>query len=154
MRELDKQVAAAVQRLLPGSRLLVGARSSSLDAVTTLEHPTDAAAGHHDGALWLAPSDPLALRAGIAALRTKLKPGAPLVLVARSRPPVMLQVRGLLGGPAPQLIRLEALCEALLGSGLLLPRVHPGTRAYHVLSASLPRDPCTLDAFFTQPSAS
>jgi hypothetical protein len=153
MRELDKRVAAAVQRLLPGARLLVGVRSGALDAVTTLEHASDAAPGVHDGALWLAPSDALALRAGIAALRGKLKPGAPLVLVVRRRPPVLQQVRGMLGGPAPAAIELETLCSALLASGLTLPRVHTVEGGYHVLSGTLPQQPSALDAFFTQPSA-
>jgi hypothetical protein len=154
MRELDKHVAAHAQRLLTGALLLVGARSSVLQAVTTLELPTDGQGAPHDAALWAAPGDRLVLRAGIAALRGKLKPGAPIVLAVRRRPPVLQQVRGLLGGPAPQPIQLEALCGAMLASGLVLPRVHEGPRAFHLLSASLPRDPSPLDAFFTQPLTS
>ncbi|HEX5659347.1 MAG TPA: hypothetical protein VFX59_19265 [Polyangiales bacterium] len=154
LRELDKQVAAHVQRLLPGALLLIGATSSLLGAVTTLETPTDGHAAQHDAALWLAPGDALVVRAGIAALRGKLKPGSPIMLAVRRRPPVLQQVRGLLGGPAPHPIELEALCGALLASGLVLPRVHAGPRAFHLLAGSLPTDPSPLDAFFTQPPAS
>jgi hypothetical protein len=154
LRELDKRVAARAQRLLSGALLLVGARSSVLDAVTTLERPEHGSAVPHDAALWLAPGDALALRSGLAALRGQLKPGAPIVLAVRRRPPVLQHVRGLLGGPAAQPIELEVLCGALLASGLVLPRVHAGLRAFHLLSGALPRDSSPLDAFFTQPPTS
>ncbi len=152
IRELDKRLAAALQPLLPGTVLLVGAKSQSLNAVTSLERPEQSAAGWHDSALWVAPPEALVLRLGIAALRGKLKPGAPLVLAVRRRAPLWQQLRGSLGGPKPAPVELETVCGALLASGLALPRVHPSLRGYHVLSGTLPRDPCALDSFFTQPS--
>lgn len=154
MRELDKRLVAAVQRLLPGALLLVGARSQVLNAITCLEQPSAPAPEAHDAALWLAPPDALAIRTGLAALRAKLKPGAPVVLALRKRPPLLQRARGALFGAKPVQVELELACGALLASGLALPRVHAGTRVYYLLSASLPHDPCALDAFFAQPAAS
>ncbi|HEY6877808.1 MAG TPA: hypothetical protein VI299_07300 [Polyangiales bacterium] len=154
MRELDKRVAQAAQRLICGPLLLVGAQSGTLDAVSALERPDQAVAGEYESALWVAAGDALTLRTGIAALRTRLLPGARLLLAVRRKPPVVQRVRGLLGGPMPEPVALSTLCGALLASGLCAPQVHEGTRDHHLLSATLPRDPCSLDVFFTQPSTS
>jgi hypothetical protein len=154
MRELDKRVALAAQRLIEGALLMVGAKSDALNAVTSLERPEDGVAGVHDVALWLAPGDALALRSGIAALRPKLRAGSRIVLAVRRRPPVLLQVRGMLGGPVPSPISLETLCGALLLNGLRAPRVHEAPRGWYLLSATLPEQSSALDVFFTQPAAS
>lgn len=154
MRELDKRVASIAQRLISGPLLLVGAHSGLLDHASVLERPDDTVAGDYDGALWLAAGDASTLRTGLAALRAKLRPGARIVLAVRRRPPVVQRVRGLLGGPAPQPVALSTLCGALLACGLGAPRVHEGTGDHYLLSATLPRDPCALDVFFTQPHPS
>jgi hypothetical protein len=149
--ELDRRLVEQARGLLSGALLLVGGRSSLLAAVSTSERPEDVQPAAHDGVLWVGPAEPLVLRLGLRDLRKSLRPGARVVLAVRKHPPLLQRVRGLLGGPAPRPIHLEALCGALLASGLAVPRVHEAPRGWHLLSATLPDDPCALDAFFTQP---
>lgn len=157
--ELDAQLAACARKLLADAQslLLIGARSEGLaPVVSEFARPEDveAVTRAHEGALWCAPSDALRVRQGIAMLRGKLARSAPILLAVRRRPPVFEQVRGMLGGSAPAPVRVEALCGALLISGLIHPRVHDAPRAWLLLSASLPAQPCSLDAFFAQPPSS
>ncbi len=92
-------------------------------------------------------------RAGLAMLRPLLRPGAPVLLVAPSRPPALAQLRALLSRErAAQRPSIESLFEAVLLAGLCAPCVHTDHPGWLTVSACLPSACSTLDAFFAQPA--
>ncbi|MET0343492.1 MAG: hypothetical protein ABW252_20945 [Polyangiales bacterium] len=93
-----------------------------------------------------------ATRARVVDVCTRLREGAPLLLVAQRRPSVGERARGLLTRTPPPRVPLVDLSSALLLAGLCTPRVHDDVPALLLVSARVPLSRSPLDGFFTQPS--
>ena len=96
----------------------------------------------------------LGVRTQVARVRRQLREGACLLLTTPSHPSPVERARALVTRVPPVLLTLEAICEALLGLGLLSPRVHDDVAGSSLVSARLPRECSELDVFFEQPAAS
>jgi hypothetical protein len=148
LSRLAESVFRDARRVLAlGVELTLGGRS-----VTQLEEPaqTLTSAARYDAVLWRLSSDTSQVRAGLAVLRGALSPGAVVLLAAPRRAPAMSQLRSVLAGESSPRARLEPLCDALLLSGLLGPRVHQGLPGWLLVTAELARSVDPLDAFFEQ----
>lgn len=90
----------------------------------------------------------------VAQVRRQLRAGACLLLTTPSRPRAVERARALVTRTPPVLLTLEPICEALLGLGLVLPRVHDDLPDSFLVSARLPGERTELDVFFEQPTVS
>ncbi|MDB4989660.1 MAG: hypothetical protein JWN04_4838 [Myxococcaceae bacterium] len=106
----------------------------------------------YQAALWRLSSDTASLRLGLAIVRSALLPGAAVLLVAPKRASLVAQLKAIFGGERAPRARLEPLCDALLLSGFLAPRVHDLVPGWLLVSAVLAPASDPLDAFFEQPS--
>ncbi|MEY4513461.1 MAG: hypothetical protein RLZZ450_5583 [Pseudomonadota bacterium] len=158
--ELDPKLSELAQRLFVGSRdvLAIGITGGLGDRdVFVVDEPAQALALRRQfGALlYRLPADVTAarLRAALVALRPALVDGAVILLAADKRAPALDQLRAVFAREPLPRARLDALCEALLLSGLSAPRQHEEpTSGWLLVSAAVPAEPCALDAFFSQPA--
>jgi hypothetical protein len=127
----------------------------NLGTGTAVGEPTSSwtPARRYQAASWRASSDTRRVREGLTILRAALVPGAPVLLVAPRRAPVIEQLRCALRGEQAPRASLEPLCDALLLAGFCSPRVHDAVPDHVVLSAALAAQSDPLDAFFEQPTA-
>jgi len=157
--ELDPKLSELAQRLFESARdVLAVAITGALGDrdVFVVDEPSQALALRRQfGALlYRLPADITAqrLRAALVSLRPALVDGAVILLAADKRAPALDQLRAVFAREPVPRARLDALCEAVLLSGLVLPRVHDEpASSWLLVSASLPADPCALDVFFSQP---
>jgi len=166
--ELDPKLTELALRLFATAPavLLVGVAAGLGEReVVVVDEPAELLAGEHGarherrfaGLLYRLPADITVarLRAGLVALRPALADGAVVLLAAEKRAPALDQLRAVLAREPVPRARLDALCEAVLLSGLVMPRVYEGVAASWLLvSAAVPTQPLELDAFFAQPADS
>lgn len=157
--ELDPALSELAQRLFASrADVLAIAVTGSLGDrdVFVVDEPAQALTLRRQfGALlYRLPADITAprLRAALVSLRPALVDGAVVLLAADKRAPALDQLRAVFAREPVPRARLDALCEAVLLAGWVMPRVHDEpSSSWLLVSAALPTEPSALDVFFTQP---
>jgi hypothetical protein len=135
------------------SGLAIGKRMPVLPGLISVEDPSRAVAlegAGYDGVIWRLERP---FEEGLGMLRPLLLPGARLFVLVELLPSMWGVTREILGGREIMRFSREGVCEALLLSGLLSPRVWVDSPRFIAVSAQMPDRADALDDVFAQPPA-